>query len=84
MAEKFLALIFTVVVALILFFVLKRWKGITLRSGIAGIVLIVMPQFLEVFRNPGGKMYSIPVAVAVVIGILLLMKDCPSGRRPEA
>lgn len=77
MTEKFLALIFTVVVALLLSLVFRIRKGITLRYGIAGFVLILMPQFLSIFQNPGDRMFNIAMLGGAVIGILLLMLDMP-------
>ena len=77
MTEKFLALIFTAVLAFLLSLVFRIRKGITLRYGIAGFVLILMPHFLSVFQNPGERMFNIAMLIGVVIGILLLMLDMP-------
>jgi hypothetical protein len=77
MTEKFLALIFTTGVAFLLLLVFRIRRGITMKYGIAGLVLILMPHFFAIFQNPGDRMFNIAMLIGAVIGILLLMLDMP-------
>ena len=82
MTEKLLSLACTVGVTFLFYLFFRRWKGIRLRYGFAGIVLIIMPYFLAVFQNQGDRIYNIPVLIGALIGVFLLMWDIPqAGKR---
>ena len=81
MTEKFLVLISTTVVAFLLVLVFKIRRGITMKYGIAGLVLILMPCFFAIFQNTGNRMFDIAILIGVVVGILLLMLDMPREKQ---
>jgi len=50
-------------VAFLLLLVFRIKRGITMKCGIAGPVLILMPHFFAIFQNPVDRMFNRSLAV---------------------
>lgn len=60
--------------------ILKAWKRIRIKYGVAGMVLLLMPHSLGIVVFPDDKWYFIATLIGAVFGLFLFAGDIPTGR----
>ena len=59
--------------------ILKAWKGVRIRYGAAGMVLLLMPHSLGILFFPDDSGYFIATLIGAVLGVFLFAGDIPKG-----
>ncbi len=72
-----LAIVLTGLGIYVISLALKAWRGIKIKNGFSGMVLLLMPHSLGIVRYRGDAWYFILTLGLTIIGIFLFSSDMP-------
>jgi hypothetical protein len=79
MLPRLLAVVFTAIGVLIVQVALKQIKGISLKYGAVGMILLLLPHSVGIVTFEGLQWYFIGTLTSAVIGLVILLIDMPKA-----
>jgi hypothetical protein len=75
--QRILAILVSAFIVWVICYVAKKVRGVNLRYGVVGLMVILLPNALNMFMYPADRGYFAMLYVITLVGAVLLIRDMP-------